>query len=180
MSRSKLLTGLGRGLAERCPQCGKGRLLRGYLKVLSPCRVCGHDNAQYPSDDAPPYFTILIIGHVVIAPMLFFRFILTWPVGWVIATTLPAIAVLTLVLLPRVKGAVIGVQWAIHRIEGVVPGVADEDPARAPSRFEFTLAESKATLVFSLLPCGRRDGISGINRRARMRWPSASPQPPQH
>lgn len=127
MSQSKLFTGLVRGFAERCPECGKGRLFRRYLKVESPCRACGHDNAQYPADDAPPYFTILIMGHLVVAPMLFFRFIWTWPVGWVLATTLPAIAILTLVLLPRVKGAVIGAHWAIHKAEGVVPGAADQD-----------------------------------------------------
>jgi uncharacterized protein (DUF983 family) len=127
MSRSKLFTGLTRGFSERCPECGQGRLFHRYLKVDSPCGACGHDNAQYPSDDAPPYFTILIIGHLVIAPLLFFPFIWTWPVGWVIGTTLPSIAILTLVLLPRVKGAVIGAQWAIQRNEGVVPGVGDGD-----------------------------------------------------
>lgn len=132
MSNSRLATGLGRGLRERCPECGQGRLFRAYLKVDSPCGSCGHDNAQYPSDDAPPYFTILLMGHLVIGPMLFFRFIWTWPVGWVLALTLPTIAVLTLVLLPRVKGAVIGVQWAIHRAEGVVPGGPDHDPVTPP------------------------------------------------
>jgi uncharacterized protein (DUF983 family) len=129
MSQSTLFAGLGRGLAERCPACGKGALYRRYLKVASPCAVCGHDNAQYPADDAPPYFTILIVGHLVIAPLLFTGFILTWPVGWVVATTLPSIAILTLLLLPRVKGAVIGLHWAIHQREGIVPGAADEDGA---------------------------------------------------
>ena len=127
MSQSKLITGLLRGFVEHCPECGKGRLFRRYLKVASPCEICGHDNAQYPSDDAPPYFTILIVGHLVIAPMLFFPFIWTAPIGWVLGTTLPAVAVLTLVLLPRVKGAVIGAQWAIHRTEGIVPGVDGHD-----------------------------------------------------
>jgi uncharacterized protein (DUF983 family) len=126
MSHSKLFSGLARGLAERCPECGKGKLFRRYLKVASPCSACGHDNAQYPSDDAPPYFTILIMGHLVIAPMLFFNFIWTAPVWLVVGSTLPTIAVVTLLLLPRVKGAVIGAQWAIHRTEGVVPG-ADHD-----------------------------------------------------
>jgi uncharacterized protein (DUF983 family) len=132
MAESKLVAGFVRGFAGRCPECGKGALLHRYLKVVSPCEVCGHDNAQYPSDDAPPYFTILIIGHLVIAPMLFFPFIWTWPVGWVLALTLPTIAILTLVLLPRVKGAVIGVQWAIHRTEGVVPGAAEQDGFTRP------------------------------------------------
>src|SRR5579863_3783651 len=63
MSQSSLFAGLARGFAEHCPACGKGRLFGRYLKVASPCAACGHDNAQYPSDDAPPYFTILIVGH---------------------------------------------------------------------------------------------------------------------
>lgn len=129
---SNLFTGLIRGFRERCPNCGQGRLFRAYLKVESPCPACGHDNAQYPSDDAPPYFTILIVGHLVIAPMLFMPFVWTWPVWWVVATTLPTLAVLTLVLLPRVKGAVIGAHWAIHQAEGVVPGGADQDPLINP------------------------------------------------
>ena len=131
MAQSNLVTGLTRGFGGRCPQCGQGRLLRDYLKVVSTCPVCGHDNGQYPADDAPPYFTILIVGHVVVAPALCFSFIWTWPAGWVLAVTLPAILAATLLLLPRVKGAVIGAQWAIRRNDGEVPG-ADEAPAWAP------------------------------------------------
>ena len=123
MSQSNLFTGFKRGVMGRCPQCGQGPLLRAYLKVVQACPACGHDNGQYPADDAPPYFTILIVGHLVVAPMLFFPFIWTWPAGWVLATTLPIVGGLTLLLLPRVKGAVIGVQWAIHKNEGVVAGV---------------------------------------------------------
>lgn len=132
MAGSSIFTGMLRGFRGRCPECGQGPLLRAYLKVDSPCKVCGHDNAQYPSDDAPPYFTILIVGHLVVAPALCFSFIWTWPVGWVLAATLPAVMGATLLLLPRVKGAVIGAHWAIRRNEGAVPG-ADADPAWAPA-----------------------------------------------
>jgi uncharacterized protein (DUF983 family) len=125
MAQSNMMTGLLRGFSGHCPNCGKGRVLKAYLKVDSPCAVCGHDNAQYPSDDAPPYFTILIVGHLIVAPALCFSFIWTWPIGWVLALTLPAIMAATLALLPRVKGAVIGAQWAIHSNEGVVAGVDD-------------------------------------------------------
>jgi len=122
MSEPTIATGLWRGFTGHCPNCGKGPILHRYLKVTSPCPVCGHDNAQYPSDDAPPYFTILIIGHLVIAPLLLFPFIWQWSAAAVLAVTLPAVCFMTLWLLPRVKGAVIGVQWAIHQREGVVPG----------------------------------------------------------
>jgi uncharacterized protein (DUF983 family) len=122
MSQSPIATGLLRGFALHCPNCGKGPVLHKYLKVTSPCPVCGHNNAQYPSDDAPPYFTILLVGHLIIAPLLLMPFVWLWPAWAVLALTLPVVSGLTLLLLPRVKGAIIGVQWGIHQREGVVPG----------------------------------------------------------
>lgn len=119
-----VLVGLRRGAAGRCPKCGRGRLFRAYLKIQPICRACGHNNGQYPADDAPPYFTILILGHLVIGPLLIFRFIWTWPVGLVLAILMPALTALTLILLPIVKGAVVGVLWALakpHRTEGIAP-----------------------------------------------------------
>ena len=104
--------GVKRGVLGRCPNCGDGPLFRAYLKVQATCPACGHDNAQYPADDAPAYLTILIVGHLVVAPLLAFSFILTWPIWLVVGTTLPALAILVLVLLPRIKGAVIGFHWA--------------------------------------------------------------------
>jgi uncharacterized protein (DUF983 family) len=89
-------------------------LFKGYLAVQPRCLACGHDNAQYRADDAGPYFTILAVGHLAIGPMLIFPFILTAPIGIVLGTTLPALAILTLCLLPVIKGAVIGVLWAVR------------------------------------------------------------------
>lgn len=123
-SRRPVLVGLRRGAAGRCPNCGQGRLFRAYLKIRPICAVCAHDNGQYPADDAPPYFTILILGHLVIGPLLIFRFIWTWPVGLVLAILMPALTALTLILLPIVKGAVVGVLWALakpHHLEGTAP-----------------------------------------------------------
>ena len=67
-SDNKTMTGLTRGFKERCPACGEGRLYTKYLKVRPVCEHCGHDLAQYRADDAPPYFTILIVGHIVVGP----------------------------------------------------------------------------------------------------------------
>ncbi len=131
MNLGEVWTGVKRGFARHCPQCGRGPLLRAYLKVVSPCPVCGHDNGQYPADDAPPYFTILIVGHVVIVPLIAAGAVSIWPAWWVLAVALPATTALTLWLLPRVKGAVIGVHWAIHRVEGEIPG-QDDHPHWTP------------------------------------------------
>ena len=105
------MIGFRRGLARRCPNCGEGALFRGYLKVDPVCEACGHDNSAYRADDGPAYFTILIVGHLLIAPLLCF------PVVWranpfvVMTVILPLIAAVTLVVLGFVKGAFIGVQW---------------------------------------------------------------------
>lgn len=114
-SEPSVLTGLKRGVLHRCPNCGDGRLYTRYLKVDPDCEACGHDLADYPADDGPAYFTILIVGHLFVAPLLLFPFIWKAPVGLVLPLTVLPLAALTLVLLPRVKGAVIGALWAIKQ-----------------------------------------------------------------
>lgn len=108
--------GMTRGARFRCPACGEGKLYRRYLKVQA-CPVCGHDNTAYPADDAPPYFTILLVGHLVIAPTLAIPAIWRQPALLVAAVSLPVLTMACLALLPVVKGAVVGLQWALghHR-----------------------------------------------------------------
>ncbi len=107
-------TGLRRGLSMRCPECGQGKLYRAYLKVDPVCDVCGHDNGQYRADDGPAYFTMLIIGHLVIAPLLIFEFVWKANPLLVLAMVLPLLAVITLGALPVVKGGVVGVLWGLN------------------------------------------------------------------
>jgi uncharacterized protein (DUF983 family) len=114
-SRRTVREGLLRGARGRCPNCGEGQLYRAYLKISPTCAICGHDNGQYPADDAPPYFTILIVGHLVVGPLLAFRFIWAWPTGVVLAILMPSLALLVVSLLPVVKGAVVGVLWALAK-----------------------------------------------------------------
>ena len=104
--------GLKRGFMRRCPNCGEGHLFSGYLAVEPACAACGHENARYRADDGPAYFTILLVGHLVIVPLLCLSFILTWPLAAVLPLSLALVLVSTLALLPLVKGAFIGVQWA--------------------------------------------------------------------
>ena len=91
--------GLTRGFSLRCPNCSKGALLHSYLKVRPTCEVCGHDNAQYPSDDAPPYFTILLVGHIVIPLMLIMEKSSQPPIWLLSAIFLPLTLVLSVGLM---------------------------------------------------------------------------------
>ena len=104
--------GVRRGLAHRCPECGKGRLYRDYLKIEDSCEVCAHPLGEYRADDGPAYITILLVGHLVVAPLLLFPFIWQWPAAVVVPLTLGPLAALVLMTLPRVKGAFLGALWA--------------------------------------------------------------------
>lgn len=103
--------GVQRGLKLRCPNCGEGKLYRKYLKV-QPCPVCAHDNSAYRADDGPAYITILLVGHLVVAPLLLFPFIWEAPLALVIGTTLPALGLLSLATLPVIKGGWVGFLWS--------------------------------------------------------------------
>ena len=109
-----------RGLRGRCPHCGKGKLLYRYLKVEPVCQSCGHDLDRYPSDDGPAYFTVLIVGHLVIVPFLILAapLIFKAPLQILIPAALTAVAAITLTALPIIKGAVVGLLYALDITRG--------------------------------------------------------------
>lgn len=112
-------TGLAmrRGAMRHCPSCGRGRLFQGYLKVVDRCENCGEDLFHQRADDGPAYVTILFVSHIG-APLLLWVFLTFQPsaVSMLIGFSLGAI-VLSLLLLPIIKGAFVGVQWA-RRMHG--------------------------------------------------------------
>ena len=108
-----------RGLSGHCPACGKGALFWKYLKVNGRCEVCDTDLARYPADDGPAYVTILLIGHLVVAPMLIFSVVWKSNPLYSLPIILGALAILTLAVLPRVKGGWIGLMYSL--------GVKDTD-----------------------------------------------------
>jgi uncharacterized protein (DUF983 family) len=129
-----------RGWRRRCPACGKGRLLTGYLTVRSACPACGEDFRPQRADDGPAYLTILIVGHVM-APLLVIVFVEFRPAPGVLAGifSLGTVA-LSLYLLPRLKGVVVAIQWArrMHGFGGPdqAPGAAQDAPDPKKPRLE--------------------------------------------
>lgn len=110
-----------KGWRRRCPNCGSGPLLRGYLKVRDLCPVCGEELFHQRADDGPAYLTILIVGHLM-APALYAVFEAYRPDPLVLASIFCAGTVaLSLFLLPRLKGVLIAIQWA-KRMHGFGSG----------------------------------------------------------
>ncbi|MGD0563615.1 MAG: DUF983 domain-containing protein [Roseiarcus sp.] len=115
-----------RGLFGRCPRCGQGRIFRAYLKVVDACPVCREDLSPQRADDAPAYITMLIVGHFIVAGIIAAEEL--WPdspvlLGSIVWTLLAGAA--SLLMLPRVKGALVGYQWAV-RMHGF--GEPDKEP----------------------------------------------------
>ena len=101
-----------RGWRRRCPNCGDGPMLRGYLKVRDDCPVCGEDLHHHRADDGPAYLTILIGGHLM-APLIHIAFTQYRPEPLVLASIFSVGCVaLSLYLLPRLKGVIVGIPWA--------------------------------------------------------------------
>jgi uncharacterized protein (DUF983 family) len=111
--RPLLSKALWRGFRRRCPRCNGASLFSGFLKVRNNCPACGLALHHHRADDLPPYLTIMIVGHVVVGAML-----AGWKV-WHLSDSVqyalwPTLALaLSLSLLAPIKGAVVGLQWAL-------------------------------------------------------------------
>lgn len=121
-----------RGLRGRCPACGEGRTFGKFLKVNDHCPACGEELHHQRADDMPPYVVMFITGHVIVYLLLVVERAYQ-PELWVhMALWIPAVIILSLVLLTPVKGALVGLQWGLgmHGFGG--PGRDGADPDRLP------------------------------------------------
>lgn len=104
-----------RGMKGRCPACGEGKLFYKFLKVNPACPACGEELSHHRADDMPAYIVISIVGHIVIFGIMlaearvenfsYMTHLLIWP---------PIALAMSLVLLPPIKGALVGLQWALR------------------------------------------------------------------
>ena len=117
-----------RGLKLRCPSCGKAPLYKSYLKVDPVCPHCGAANGEHRVDDAAAYFTVLIVGHVVVAPMLAFEAIWDASIATVLGIAIPAVGAVALGGLPFIKGAIVGV-LSSHTRRARAEAIRPKDPA---------------------------------------------------
>ena len=113
-AKRNVWTAIKRGLRSRCPRCGEGKLFRAFLKVDDHCSVCGQDFTPHRADDLPAYLVIVIVGHIVVPLALMIETNYSPPVALQLAIYLPVTFVASLALLQPVKGAVVGMQWALR------------------------------------------------------------------
>jgi uncharacterized protein (DUF983 family) len=106
---------LGKGVRGHCPACGAGKMFRAYLKVNDTCPNCGEELFHQRADDAPPYVTIVVVGHIIGTLMLLAEEFCPDAPIWLHAMVWPTLAlILSLWLLPVFKGGLIAYQWALR------------------------------------------------------------------
>lgn len=101
-----------RGLLNRCPNCGKGKILRGYLAVIPECESCGVEFKRYPAADGPAFFTMTIMLLLLI-PLLGYTWVVLRPSPFMLLVIVGTVtAIISIVLLRFVKSAFIAYLWA--------------------------------------------------------------------
>jgi len=100
-----------RGLACRCPRCGRGKLFSGFLTLRHRCEACELDYAFIDTGDGPAIFIMMIAGAIVVAAALIVE-VKYQPPFWVHAALwLPLILVTTLLPLRAMKSLLIALQF---------------------------------------------------------------------
>lgn len=112
-AKHPILTALWRGLRRRCPRCGIGSYRRGYLTVADHCGHCGEGLGHIRADDGPAYFTILVVGHIMVPGALMVEQHWAPPLEAFVGGALVVTCLLIWLLLPSIKGGMVGVMWAL-------------------------------------------------------------------
>ncbi len=98
------------GFAGRCPRCSVGRIFKGRLDVVDECSNCGLILSEHDAGDGAVVPAMLILGTILVGlalsvefkyePAIWVHFVLWGPLG----------LLMTLWLLPRLKGIAIALQ----------------------------------------------------------------------
>ena len=102
---------LKRGMRRQCPQCGDSLLFDGYLTVRKACEKCGVHFQDIRADDMPAYFTIAVVGHLLLPLIYWAEVHCQWSLTVHLTVWLPLTIVLTLGLLPPIKGVAMAITW---------------------------------------------------------------------
>ena len=108
------------GLQGCCPRCGRGELFDGFLKIRPRCSACGLDYAFADAGDGPAVFVMLIVGFLIMGLALWFDSVFAPPVWLHALIWLPLTVIIALVLLRKLKGIMVALQYRNNASEGKI------------------------------------------------------------
>ncbi|NVK34427.1 MAG: DUF983 domain-containing protein [Rhodobacteraceae bacterium] len=106
------------GLKGRCPECGKGKLFKGFLTLRDECDECGTNYSFADSGDGPAVFVIMLVGFIVVGLVLAVELSYQPPIWVHLVLWLPLTVLLSVGVLRPLKGMMIGAQYHHSAHEG--------------------------------------------------------------
>lgn len=116
---------ISRGMLNRCPRCGTGKLFGAFLKPVDHCAMCNEEIFHQRADDLPPYLVIFVLGHLIVGGYMMTDMAFSLPMWAHLAIWAPITVIAALAIIQPIKGGVIGLQWAL-RMHGF--GGHDDSP----------------------------------------------------
>ncbi len=111
-----------RGVACRCPRCGKGKLFAGFLTLAPRCESCGLDFNFADAADGPAFFVMAFSGFIVVFAALAVEVVFQPPYWLHAALWIPLILITTILPLRPAKGVLIALQYHHRAEEGRLAG----------------------------------------------------------
>ena len=112
--KPRVFKAAGRAFFGKCPNCGQGKLFQKYLKQVSFCSECKEQFSHIRPDDAAPWLTIFIVGHIVVPLILIVEMQLSIPLLSSMIIWSAITLILTLITLPRAKGLILSLIWSTN------------------------------------------------------------------
>lgn len=111
---SALFRCMARGFAKRCPNCGRGAVVTGYLRPSAGCRACGEGYDHIRTDDLAPWISIMILGHLLLPAIISVERLWGPPFWLHLLIWIPVAVEAIVVLLPHAKGMALGLMWGLN------------------------------------------------------------------
>lgn len=117
------LSAMKTGLRCRCPRCGKGPVLKGYLTIRDECPECGLSYSFADPADGPAFFVMSVVGIVGMILFMLFEFNAHPPIWVHFVLTFPLIGAMCLGILRPFKGWMISEQYRHKAVEARFKGL---------------------------------------------------------
>lgn len=103
---------LARGWRRRCPSCGNGPMMRGYLTLRKDCPVCS-DDIQYSGSITGAIILSMLLSVILLLPFAYCLPFYLDVHGWLmLAGFILAYLPLVFILVPRILGMLVALGWA--------------------------------------------------------------------
>ena len=99
------------GLGCKCPRCGRGRLLKGFLEVRESCEVCDLDLSNHDTGDGHAVFVVFLVGAIATGLALGLESAFAPPVWMHLAVLIPVTVSLSVALLRPFKGVLVALHY---------------------------------------------------------------------